>query len=96
MVIWSENEAIFLQKPYLSTKSWGLKVKLYLATFSILGLAIVEHLLAKFSQFGLIEREIQFCNYTVENRFLFNGERDFRNFFELFPAKGVTGVCFYV
>lgn len=97
MIMWSENEAVFLRKPYLQVpQGWSLKVKLNAITFTILGLALIEHLLAKFSGFDYFEREAKYCNYTVDNTILYYGIKDFPHYFKIFPHNTYFAVCFLV
>lgn len=96
MITWMENEEMFLKKPYLIKQKLTLRAKLYFVTYSLLLLALVEHLLAKVSQFHQFEREIRFCNFTVDSRIEYYSNRDFRHYFQLMPYNPVLAVFFYV
>lgn len=96
MVVWSENETVFLRKPYYKRGRLSLKVKLCLATYFILSFAVIEHALARVSTFQIYDREAEFCNYTYIDRLKFHAMKDFRHYFTVLPYHPLLAKIIYV
>lgn len=96
MIAWSENEEVFLKKPYLVRQTFSLRTKLCLVSYTIAGLAAIEHLLAKTSHLYGFELQMKYCNWTIDNRLEYFSTHDFKMYFQVLPYHPVLGVFFFV
>lgn len=96
MILWTENEAVFLKKPYLLKQRVSVKLRIQIIAWSILIFAAIEHILAKSSQFQANDREATYCNYTINNRIKFYAIRDFRHNFTILPYSPWLAIGFWV
>lgn len=96
MMLWFENEGVFLKKPYLLKQRLSLRTKIHVSAWTMLTLGAIEHVLAKYSQINLMEREAQYCNYVITNRLKYYATRDFRHLFSIVPWHPILGILSYV
>lgn len=96
MLIWSEKEAPFLRQPYIREKWFCLRMKINSVAYFILGLGVIEHTLLRVSNIELMDREIQYCNYTVDSRLEYYAKRNFGHYFEVIHYHPSIAVGCYV
>lgn len=95
-MLWTENEAVFLKKPYLLKQRVSVKLRIQIIVWTILILAATEHMLAKVSQIQVFDREASYCNYTINSRLKFYALKDFYHNFKIFPYNSALAIGFYV
>lgn len=95
MLIWAENEAVFLKYPYYKV---GRRLRRKVCVFAtcFLSLALFEHVLSRSSNFYNYEYEIRNCNWTVSSRMELYSMRDFNHMFRFVPYHWTLGAFFFV
>lgn len=95
MLIWAENESVFLKHPYYKA---GRRLRHKIVWFGIflLTVATIEHSLSRLSNFYSYNYEIRQCNLTAPSLIEFYAKKDFSHMFRFFPYHWLLGLFFYV